>query len=158
MRAETSRRTIIAVLAAASAIRYPTISQAIQENDPVISAFAEYERRQAVADAAWSASFDAEKAFTTALKECLPAHEKVRHDCRWEAAEAAAGKAQIEADNAQRVVFETTPISPAGAIILLRHAADHLDEIGVDDSLLEDVFTDAIRNALAILERQTTQA
>lgn len=223
MHTETTRRAIIAGVAAASFAARPALAAAAEGNDPVIAALAEYERRQAAADDAWKASWDADNSFTAAreamgagaykgeeiyfleplefhdlksrsmseaeyedtitrfrkswamgqaevaaldheylafraasLEEQLVAYEKARQDrCRLKAAEAAAEKAQIEADNALRAMFETTPTSQTGVIVLLRHAADFLDEIGIEDSLLEDVFTDAIRNAVAVLERET---
>jgi hypothetical protein len=53
---------------------------------------------------------------------------------------------------AERAVYEAEPTSQAGAIALLRFAADFLDENGVNDTMLEDVFSDAIRRAANLFE------
>ncbi len=53
---------------------------------------------------------------------------------------------------AERAVYEAEPTSRAGAIALLRFAADFLEENGVNDTLLEDVFPDAIRRAADFFE------
>jgi hypothetical protein len=53
---------------------------------------------------------------------------------------------------AERAVYEAEPTSQAGAIALLRFAADFLDENGVNDTMLEDVFADAIRRAANLFE------
>jgi hypothetical protein len=55
---------------------------------------------------------------------------------------------------AERAVVEAIPTTPAGAAALIRFAADHIDELGLNDAVLEDIFTDAIRNAVAVLERE----
>jgi hypothetical protein len=54
--------------------------------------------------------------------------------------------------DAERAVYEAEPISRAGAIALLRFAADFLEENGVNDTQLEDVFPDAIRRAADFFE------
>jgi hypothetical protein len=54
--------------------------------------------------------------------------------------------------DAERAVYEAEPISPAGAIALLRFAADFLEENGVNDTKLGDVFPDAIRRAADFFE------
>jgi len=38
---------------------------------------------------------------------------------------------------------------------MIRYAADHIDELGLNDALLQDTFTDVILNAVAALERLT---
>jgi hypothetical protein len=53
---------------------------------------------------------------------------------------------------AERAVYEAELKSRAGAIALLRFAADFLDENGVNDTMLEDVFADAIRRAADLFE------
>ena len=69
-------------------------------------------------------------------------------------AELAAQKAQDNADEAQRAVFESTPTTLAGALRLLRHLADFLDEDDVvNDTLVGDMIGDSIRNAAAVLKR-----
>ncbi len=70
-------------------------------------------------------------------------------------AEVAAQKAQDNANEAQREVFESTPTSLAGALRLLRHLADFLDEDDVvNDMLVGDMIGDSVRNAVAVLERE----
>ncbi|MFZ3180855.1 MAG: hypothetical protein WBO09_12285 [Methylocystis silviterrae] len=70
-------------------------------------------------------------------------------------AELAAQKAQDNANEAQRAVFESTPTSLAGALRLLRHLADFLDEDDVvNDMLVGDMIGDSVRNAVAVLERE----
>ena len=70
-------------------------------------------------------------------------------------AESAAQKAQDNANEAQRVVFESTPTTLAGALRLLRHLADFLDEDDVvNDMLVGDMIGDSVRNAVAVLERE----
>ena len=54
--------------------------------------------------------------------------------------------------DAERAVYEAEPTSRAGAIALLRFAADFLEENGVNDTQLEDVFPDAIRRAADFFE------
>ena len=53
---------------------------------------------------------------------------------------------------AERAVYEAEPTSPTGAIALLRFAADFLEENGVNDTMLEGVFPDAIRAAADFFE------
>ena len=62
----------------------------------------------------------------------------------------------FEKENALELsVYCTAPTTPAGAAAFLRHVADYFDEMGgVNDTLLHDVFTDAIRNAVSVLERE----
>jgi hypothetical protein len=66
--------------------------------------------------------------------------------------EAASNEAFAVLGDAERAVYEAEPISRAGAIALLRFAADFLEENGVNDTLLEDVFPDAIRRAADFFE------
>jgi hypothetical protein len=70
-------------------------------------------------------------------------------------AESAASKAQDNANEAQRAVFESTPTTLAGALRLLRHLADFLDEDDVvNDHYLGDMIGDSVRNVIAVLERE----
>jgi hypothetical protein len=70
-------------------------------------------------------------------------------------AELAAQKAQDNANEAQRAVFESTPTTLAGALRLLRRLADFLDEDDVvNDMLVGDMIGDSVRNAVAVLERE----
>ncbi len=68
-------------------------------------------------------------------------------------------EADIEASRVtgatQRALCETPPTTRSGALRLLRHLADFLDEDDVvNDLYLGDVVGDAIRNAAAVLERE----
>lgn len=57
--------------------------------------------------------------------------------------------------DAERALCETAPTTRMGALRLLRHLADFLDEDDVvNDLYVGDVVGDAIRNAVAILERE----
>ena len=70
-------------------------------------------------------------------------------------AESAASKAQDNANEARRAVFESAPTTLAGALRLLRHLADFLDEDDVvNDTLVGDMIGDSVRNAVAVLERE----
>ena len=67
-------------------------------------------------------------------------------------ADAAADEASEQQWDVERAIFETAPISPAGAIALLRFAADHIEDMGVNDSNVADVLPDAIRAAADFFE------
>ncbi len=56
--------------------------------------------------------------------------------------------------DAERAVFEAVPTTQAGAVALLRFTAEFLEELGINDTRVEDVLPDAIRNAAAVLERE----
>jgi len=56
--------------------------------------------------------------------------------------------------DAERAVFEAAPTTQAGAVALLRFTAEFLEELGINDTKVEDVLPDAIRNAAAVLERE----
>ena len=77
-----------------------------------------------------------------------PAKEEVREDDD----EAESNEAFAILGDAERAVYEAEPTSRAGAIALLRFAADFLEENGVNDTQLEDVFPDAIRRAADFFE------
>ncbi len=71
-----------------------------------------------------------------------------------EADEAARAAAEV-AGAAERELLETAPTSRAGALRLLRHLADFLDEDDVvNDTNVDDVVGDAIRNAIAFFESE----
>jgi hypothetical protein len=74
---------------------------------------------------------------------------------RLDEAEDADTEASIVARDAERALCETPPTTRAGALRLLRHLADFLDEDDVvNDLYVGDVVGDAIRNAVALLERE----
>lgn len=90
----------------------------------------------------------------TALEAYQPDFEKALLNSGVEAAENAASEAEEHVDAAQRMVFESEPTTPEGAAALIRLAADRIDFVGFSDGLLDDIFTDAIRKAVAILARE----
>ncbi len=92
------------------------------------------------------------QAARAALEARLPAYEKAKIESGEKAAEATAQAAYDEVCCAERAVYEAEPKSRAGAIALLRFAADFLEENGVNDTLLEGVFPDAIRHAADFFE------
>jgi hypothetical protein len=61
-----------------------------------------------------------------------------------------------EESKAEGKAFKTAPATPAGALMLLRTIAGHIDEYGVPDTLAGDFIGDAIRNAVATLESGRT--
>jgi hypothetical protein len=67
-------------------------------------------------------------------------------------ADAAASEAFEQQGDVERSIFETEPTSRAGAIALLRFAADHIEDLGVNDSNVADVLPDAIRAAADFFE------
>ena len=67
-------------------------------------------------------------------------------------ADAAVDEAFERQGDAERSIFETDPISGAGAIALLRFAADHIEDMGVNDSNVADVLPAAIRAAADFFE------
>lgn len=70
-------------------------------------------------------------------------------------AESAAQEALDNAKEAQMAVFEAVPTTRAGAARLLKFIADFLDEDDViNDTRAEGKVGDAIRNAVAVLERE----
>jgi hypothetical protein len=66
--------------------------------------------------------------------------------------DAVADEAFERQGDAERAIFETAPISQAGSIALLRFAADHVEDMGVNDSNVADVLPDAIRAAADFIE------
>ncbi len=93
------------------------------------------------------------QAARAAIEANLPAYRRAEANIHHDDTEETASKNEREANDARLAIFETTPTTPGGAAALIRHAMDHLDEFGINDTLLEDVFTDAIRNVVAVLER-----
>ncbi len=87
-----------------------------------------------------------------ALEARLPAYKKSKVESGAKAAEANAQAAYEKVGDAERAVYEAEPTSRAGAIALLRFAADFLEENGVNDTQLEDVFPVAIRRAADFFE------
>jgi hypothetical protein len=87
-----------------------------------------------------------------ALEARLPAYKKSKVESGAAAAEVMVEAAYEEVGYAERAVYEAEPTSRAGAIALLRFAADFLEENGVNDTMLEDVFPDAIRRAADFFE------
>ncbi len=74
---------------------------------------------------------------------------------RLEEAEDADMEASQVAGATERAFYETAPTTHAGALRLLRHLADFLDEDDVvNDLYLGDVVGDAIRNAIAVLDQE----
>jgi hypothetical protein len=67
-------------------------------------------------------------------------------------ADAAASEAFEHQGDVERSIFETEPTSRAGAIALLRFAADHIEDMGVNDSNVADVLPDAIRRTADFFE------
>ena len=63
-------------------------------------------------------------------------------------------EASREAGEAERELCETAPTTRAGALRLLRHLAEFLNDDVINDIYLGDVVGDAIRNAVAVLERE----
>ena len=137
-----SRRAMLAGLAAAPVAGLPAIAGVVAEHDPIFVAFAEFEREKAAEDLAWKAASD--------LYDAGSADAVIV-----EAEYAASGLYDARAE-AEVALFETTPTSRAGAVRLLRHLADFLDEDDVvNDMLVGDMVGDSIRNAVAVLEAQS---
>lgn len=69
--------------------------------------------------------------------------------------EDAARDAAGETGATEAALFETAPTTRAGALRLLRHLAAFLDEDDVvNDLYVSDLVGDAIRNAIAVFERE----
>ncbi len=79
-------------------------------------------------------------------------HDEAKIATGYAATEGAATEAFERQGDAERAIFETLPISRAGAIALLRFAADHIEEMGINDTKVEDVLPDAIRAAADFFE------
>jgi hypothetical protein len=99
------------------------------------------------------ASHDPEfEAARAALEARQSAFEQAKEEVGEDDDEAVSNEAFAVLGDAERAVYEAEPISRAGAIALLRFAADFLEENGVNDTQLEDVFPDAIRRAADFFE------
>ncbi|WP_442753846.1 hypothetical protein ACNHKD_12680 [Methylocystis sp. JAN1] len=98
---------------------------------------------------------EAEYEAVRALLEPLQtAHDKAYDQSGYEEADAIATEAQEEAYQALIAAFETSPTSRAGALDLLRIAAEQIDEAyerGLSSDL-EERFGPAMREAIAVLE------
>jgi hypothetical protein len=92
------------------------------------------------------------EAARAALEARLSARELAKEEGAADEAEAVSNEAFDVLGDAERAVYEAEPTSRAGAIALLRFAADFLEENGVNDTKLEDVFPDAIRRAADFFE------
>jgi len=92
------------------------------------------------------------EAARAALEARLPAVDLTKPEGGADEEEAASSEAFEVLGDAERAVYEAEPTSPAGAIALLRFAADFLEGNGVNDTKLEDVFPDAIRRAADFFE------
>ena len=79
-------------------------------------------------------------------------HDEAKIATGYAAADGAATEAFERQGDAERAIFETLPISRAGAIALLRFAADHIEDMGVNDSNVADVLPAAIRAAADFFE------
>jgi len=80
--------------------------------------------------------------------------EKAREQCGVQAADEASDAAWDAEREAEIAVVASSPATPAGAAAFIRYAADFLDDLGINDTRLDGVLTAAIRNAVALLERE----
>jgi hypothetical protein len=92
------------------------------------------------------------QAARAALEARLPAYKAAARAADVEGAEEKAEPLDEKTRQAERAVYEAELKSVAGAAALLRFAADYLRENGINDTLLEDVFPDAIRRAADFFE------
>ena len=126
MTTNTTRRAVMAGLAASPVAGLPAIAGAIAEPDPVLAAF-------------------------DGLSRARAAYEQVGDDC----GDAVLDAVCEDICSAEVDLYSTAPTTPAGAVRLLRVVADYLSEKGtLYDVYLEPVLGDAIRNAAAVLEQE----
>jgi hypothetical protein len=187
---ETTRRAVMAGLAAAPMAGLPVVSAAAISDDPILAAFAEFERAKAADDLAWKASEDLREVTVGALDaagvkptkiltrrrleihreggllsdseyaEALTALDgpESEHQKMWHAVEELDDSARAAAEargEAERELLTTAPTTHAGALQLLRHLAEFLsDNDVVNDLYVDDVVGDAIRNTIAVFERE----
>ncbi|MGD9541085.1 hypothetical protein [Methylocystis sp.] len=187
---QTTRRAVMAGLAAAPVAGLPAIARAVTGDDPIFVAFAEYERantaKEAISKAAddlrgetyaaiEAAGLERKEVFTRRQLEdwhelgiCSdrdyeaglaklegPPSEYQKMLMRVEESDDEDMEACRAAGDAERALCETAPTTREGASRLLRHLADFLsDDDVVNDHYLDDVVGDAIRNAVAVLERE----
>ncbi|HTO79943.1 MAG TPA: hypothetical protein VMJ31_09245 [Methylocystis sp.] len=93
------------------------------------------------------AEYDAARA---ALEARLPAFEQAR--AKIEAQEDAPNEAFDRLGDAERAIFEAAPTTHVGAVAMLRFTADFLEELGINDTRVEDVLRDALRRAADFIE------
>ncbi|MFZ3178692.1 MAG: hypothetical protein WA156_00435 [Methylocystis silviterrae] len=187
MRAQTTRRGVMAGIAASPVVGLTAIAGVVAEPDP---AFAEFERaktaNEVISEAVdelrgetWAtikaAGLDPRKVYTARQLETwreiglcsdedyaavlaeleAPPSEYQKMLLRLEEAEDADMEASRAEKDSERALCETPPTTRAGALRLLRHLADFLDEDDVvNDLYVGDVVGDAICNAVAVLERE----
>jgi hypothetical protein len=80
------------------------------------------------------------------------------YQARWRAVEESDESARVAAEErgaAEQELLATAPTTRAGALRLLRHLADFLDQDDVvNDLYVDDLVGDAIRNAIAVFEAE----
>jgi len=185
----TTRRAVMAVLAAAPVAGLPAIAGAVTGNDPIFAAFAEHERakatKEAIAKAADDLRGNTSDAISAAGLDPLdivtrrrleswrevricsdedyeawlaelegPPSEYQKMVMRVEESDDADTEASRDVGEAERALCETAPTTRAGALRLLRHLAEFLDDDVINDIYLGDVVGDAIRNAVPVLEKE----
>lgn len=187
---ETTRRAVVAGLAAAPVAGLPAIAGTVSGEDPILAAFAEFERAKAADAAAWKAYNDLEEVTASAFEaagvtptqiltrrkleidrelgvvvdaqyeEALIALDgpESEHQKMWHAVEDSDDSARAAAEArgaAEQELLSTEPTTRAGALRLLRHIAEFLDqEDVVNDLYVDDLVGDAIRNAIAVFEQE----
>jgi hypothetical protein len=126
MTTNTTRRAVMAGLAAAPVAGLPAIAGAVAGDDPILAAFAEIERTRA-------------------------AYEQIGDD----PSDAVLDAVCADICDAEVSLYSTKPTTAAGAARLLRFVADYFDEDDqLQDTYLTDVIGGAIRNAADVLERE----
>lgn len=187
---DTTRRAVLAGLAAAPVAALPAIAGAVSGEDPILAAFAEFERAKAADGRAWKAYNDLEEVTATAFEaagvtptqiltrrkleidrelgllsdaqyeEALTTLDgpESEYQARWRAVEESDETARGAAEKrgaAEQELLATAPTTRAGALRLLRHLADFLDQDDVvNDLYVDDLVGDAIRNAIAVFESE----
>ncbi|MGE0236798.1 hypothetical protein [Methylocystis sp.] len=86
-----------------------------------------------------------------ALESRLGEFEKAERDCRVVELDDAASDAYSALWDAEQAILETQPTTRAGALALLDCGARYLEDNGSDE---QSVVAEAIRNAVAVLERE----
>lgn len=96
------------------------------------------------------------EAARAALEPLQKAHNRAATESGYDEADEIAEGTLDETEVAFEALFATTPVSTLGAFAMLRAAVDEMDEarISVRRSL-EDRFVEALREALAVLERNS---
>ncbi|PWB90678.1 hypothetical protein C5688_09135 [Methylocystis sp. MitZ-2018] len=186
----TTRRAVVACLAAAPVAGLPAAAGAILSDDPIFSAFAVYERAKAADDLAWKAYNDLEEVTASAFEAAgvtptqiltrrkLESHRELgllsdaqydealttldgpesEYQARWRAVEESDESARAAAEErgaAEQELLATAPRTRAGALRLLRHLAEFLDQDDVvNDFYVDDLVGAAIRNAITVFESE----